>query len=43
VTPEQRADVARLARNLGHDAAFAASGMAISRARRDTRPRRRRR
>jgi superfamily II DNA/RNA helicase len=42
VTPEQRADVARLARNLGHDEAFAASGMATSRARRDTRPRRRR-
>jgi ATP-dependent RNA helicase RhlE len=42
VTPEQRADVARLARNLGHDAAFAASGMATGRARRDARPRRRR-
>jgi ATP-dependent RNA helicase RhlE len=30
VTPEQRADVQRLAKNLGHAAAFAASGMAAT-------------
>jgi superfamily II DNA/RNA helicase len=30
VTPEQRADVQRLAKNLGHADAFAASGMAVA-------------
>ena len=39
VTPEQRVDVQRLAGNLGHADAFAASGMAVT----STRPRNRRR
>src|SRR4029077_10894724 len=47
VTPEQRADVQRLAKNLGHADAFAASGMAVAAAapaaRRGTRTRNRRR
>jgi ATP-dependent RNA helicase RhlE len=47
VTPEQRADVARLAKNLGHGDAFAASGMTVAAAgaaaRRGTRTRNRRR
>jgi ATP-dependent RNA helicase RhlE len=46
VTPEQRADVARLARNLGHADAFASSGMTVAAAagaaRRGTRTRKRR-
>jgi len=47
VTPEQRADVARLAKNLGHADAFAASGMTVAAAagaaRRGTRNRNRNR
>ena len=47
VTPEQRADVARLAKNLGHADAFAASGMIVAAAagaaRRGTRTRSRNR
>jgi superfamily II DNA/RNA helicase len=47
VTPEQRADVARLAKNLGHADAFAASGMTVAAAagaaRRGTRTRTRNR
>jgi superfamily II DNA/RNA helicase len=47
VTPEQRADVQKLAKNLGHADAFAASGMAVAAAapaaRRGTRQRNRKR
>ena len=47
VTPEQRADVQKLAKNLGHADAFAASGMAVAAAapaaRRGTRTRNRKR
>ena len=47
VLPEQRTDVGKLARNLGHGAAFAASGMAVAAAapaaRRGTRQRNRKR